>query len=639
MLPSFDEIYSWLLKADESNQVEAKRSEELGQSCVVTVCAFANEPDLGGGYMLLGVSRIQTDSGNQYEVTGVRDSDKVTTDLANQCYGQFNIKIRPEMAVHVTETGKKVVIVRIHEAEPAEKPVYFVKQGLPKGAYRRIFSADCACTQADVALLYRLRGSGGLDDSIAAGVDVSELDPAAIREYRRARAEVNASAEELKYKNADLLRAIKATQQDKGGLSVTKAGLILFGTATAIKRHMPWARVEYTTISGTEWSSEAAQNYRNVEVRQGLMLAVPKIVDLVLSDLPRSFKLHGKRLRRREVPAIPLRVVREAVVNAVMHRDYSVHSPVQIRKFSNRLEITNPGYSLVSAERLGGLDSKTRNPRIADVLRDTGYAEVKGTGIAEMRDQMRRANLSLPLFVSSRDEDRFDVSLLTHHLMDEDTVRWLSGLSAYGLSPQEANGLAVLRQLGYLNNAAYRDANAVDVFTASNQLRRLRDLGLLEVHNKGSATFYTPSARLGNSVNYGASPPLKHQPSYGDSAPTVELSPDVLDLIRRVGKRSDTKQQRELVHLAILRLCALRPMRADELSRLLSREAKYLQRRILKPMFEQGLLQRIHSEKPTHPTQAYITSPLLGDVQIPDEKAPPKQRGRRKTRPGQRPLL
>ena len=173
-----------------------------------------------------------------------------------------------------------------------------------------------------------------------------------------------------------------------------------------------------------------------------------------------------------------------------MHRNYRTMEPIQIIRFANRLEIRNPGHSLISADRLGEPGSETRNENIAAVLHDVGYAETKGTGIRAMQEQMRTANLTLPIFSSSREEDRFGVRLLTHHLVDEESVEWLSRLSSFGLDQDESRAVLLARELGYIDNSMYRTINSADVLTASNHLRRLRDAGVLESQGRG-ARLYT----------------------------------------------------------------------------------------------------------------------------------------------------
>lgn len=639
MLPSFDELYDRFRRSDETTQIEAKRTEkEIGESILRTIAAFANEPGCGGGYLLLGVSRTLVDGNNSYEISGLPNPDKIQTDLANQCAGSFNVSIRPEIGVHVTDDGKRIVVAHIPESDASEKPVYFKKAGLPKGAFRRIGSADVQCTDADLSMLYGLRGSAGFDDGIIRGATLKDLDRTAIRAYRDARAELNPLAEELKLKGPDLLVALGAVHETRSGLAITRAGLLLFGKPSALRKYAPSARVDYVIIAGQHWVPDDANRYRSVEMRSPLVLAIPKLVEIVVQDLPTTFQLKGRKTRRKEIPAIPYAVIREAIVNAVMHRSYRVHSQIQIRRFSNRVEIWNPGYSLVPSERLGQPGSLTRNPRIADVLHDAGYAETKGTGIRVMRKQMHDANLTAPIFSSTRDEDTFQVTLLTHHLLDPATVDWLGTLARFEITDHDAKALIIARATGWVDNATYRNINAVDVLTASKALQRLRDVGLLESHNRGVATYYTLadaavlSAQVEAPRDLGLKPALSPKDSQKRRAAPqpLQLSPELVGLLRRIGSR---EAQPRLIEIAILKLCGLREsIRADELARYIKRSPMYLRKKFLKPMVNSGVLRHLYPQSSAHPLQAYIlTARLYADVEIPLEAKPTrKTRGQQK---------
>jgi ATP-dependent DNA helicase RecG len=105
------DLLSELNASDESPRIEAKRSREIGKSIMETVIAFANEPGLGGGYLLLGVdSKLDAKGDTQYWVQGVPDPDKAQKDLATQCASMLNVAIRPEMAVERVD-DKTVLVV------------------------------------------------------------------------------------------------------------------------------------------------------------------------------------------------------------------------------------------------------------------------------------------------------------------------------------------------------------------------------------------------------------------------------------------------------------------------------------------------------------------------------------------------
>src|SRR6185295_6288189 len=200
-------------------------------------------------------------------------------------------------------------------------------------------------------------------------------------------------------------------------------------------------------------------------------------------------------LQRKETPVIPLRVIREALVNALMHRSYRSHSPVQIIRYANRLEIRNPGFSLKSPDHLGEPGSQPRNPKIAAVLHETRFAETKGSGIRVMREVMEQAGLTPPLFESDRGNDLFVARYLFHPFLGPEDLAWLARFKDLHLSDDDAKALVVVREAGAIDNAAYRELARVDSLAASQALRRLRDSGLLAQKGRGSATYYVPAER------------------------------------------------------------------------------------------------------------------------------------------------
>ncbi len=167
-------------------------------------------------------------------------------------------------------------------------------------------------------------------------------------------------------------------------------------------------RIDYILISGVEWVSDPDERYQGVtEIREPLLLAIPRLTTLIINDLPKSFHLDDNGLQRQETPLIPSKVIREALVNSVMHRNYRFSNPIQIIRYANRLEIHNPGYSLKPIDEIDQPGSVTRNEKIAAVLHEIGFAETKGTGGKVMLETMLEANLTLPRFDSEREKDRF----------------------------------------------------------------------------------------------------------------------------------------------------------------------------------------------------------------------------------------
>ena len=178
-----------------------------------------------------------------------------------------------------------------------------------------------------------------------------------------------------------------------------------------------------------------------------------------------------------------------------MHRSYRVQGAVQIIRYANRIEIRNPGHSLVAEDRLGEPGSETRNPVIAAILHETNLAETKGSGIRVMREMMTDSGLTPPAFESDRERNQFIVTFLFHHFLTPEDWNWLRQFGELGLSDEEARALVFIRELGAINNAAYRNLSRVDALNASQHLRRLRDHGLLQQKGKGSATIMSRHPR------------------------------------------------------------------------------------------------------------------------------------------------
>ncbi|MFM7366847.1 MAG: ATP-binding protein, partial [Sphaerospermopsis kisseleviana] len=254
-------------------------------------------------------------------------------------------------------------------------------------------------------LFYKERNAQTYDTTTIPDATLDDVDPEAITSYRRERQAINPNASELNYDDQKLLFSLNAITRhptQKGEYCLTFAGLILFGNAIALRRYFPMHRIDYILVEGKEWVSDPDKRYQSTEIREPLLLAIPKLITLVLNDLPKAFGLAENEIHRRETPLIPRKVIREAIVNAVMHRNYRELSPVQIIRFSDRLEIRNPGYSLKSTDEFDQPGSKTRNEKIAAVLHEINLAETKGFGGSVMLEKMVEANLTIPLFVSNR---------------------------------------------------------------------------------------------------------------------------------------------------------------------------------------------------------------------------------------------
>lgn len=601
---------------DENERLEAKRASDIGPSVLETVCAFANEPGLQGGTLLLGVVRDGTDLFSPYTIEGVDNPDQLGATLATQCREQFNVPVRVQITPE--KLGDKVMlVVTVPEAPPADKPVFFKSRGLPKGAFRRVGSIDQQCNEDDLLALYQRRQDESFDSSPVLDAAVEDFSEAAIADYRRTRAEANADAEELRWSDDELLESIGCVRRVAGVRVPTVAGMMLFGKPQALRRLYPMTRIDYIRVPGKEWVPDPERRFDSVEIRDYMFRAIRRALSAVLDDLPKAFGLAEGDAQRTDRPLIPQRVLREGIVNAVMHRSYRSHSPIQIIRYSNRIEIRNAGHSLKSPEHLGEPGSVPRNPRIAAVLLDTRFAETKGSGIRVMREMMVEAGLEPPLFESQRGNDSFVARYYFQHFLSEEAIRWLARFREHHLSDEEARALVAVREQGAIDNAMYRELNRVETIAASQALRRLRDAGLLEQKGRGSATYYEPTAWLlkeetMTSADEVLSSELEALSSNSASLSSnleslssnhawQDLPADLRERVATLGQRASPDRVRD----TLIALCRHRAWQASELAGLFGRNADYLGTQYLRPLVNAGVLSYTQPDQPNHPHQAY----------------------------------
>lgn len=492
------ELFAELNSFDENRRIEAKSASAVGKSMMETVCAFANEPGLCGGYLLLGAKRtgIAEDGRPIYEPENIENTDKIQSDFVAMCNSMFNVRIRP--IINVEEyLGKTVIVVKIEELPESQKPAYFAKRGLPEGAFRRIGPSDEKCSEEDMYLFYQ--SADTYDSCIVDDADLDDIDENALNFYRKLRKEVNPDAEELTLNDVDLLRALGAVKKNKqGGYDLTYTGLLVFGKQMSLRRLVPSFRVDYIRISGNQWLADGDNRFeQTIDMRGPLILMVNKACSAVMDDLPKGFELKKDSMQASTPAILPNKVLREAIVNSYIHRSNRVNQPIQIIRYSNRIEIHNPGYSLKPQDDWGEPGSMLRNPRISEIFHDTNLAETKGTGIGAMRRLMKEAGLMPPTFESNHEANKFTARLLLHHFLSKENMEWLAQYAEFGLVNEQKLALVFVREVGAIDNATYRQLDSsITHARARLEIHKLCDLGFLEKKGQGRNTYYIRTSKV-----------------------------------------------------------------------------------------------------------------------------------------------
>lgn len=607
-----------LNETDETEDLEAKEisGADVGKSVYETICALSNEPGLEGGTILLGVKKEEALFAF-YDITGVKNPDKVSSDVASACATQFNIPVRVDIKAEATDNG---VVIRIDVAElPAnQKPLYFKGTGLPRGAFRRIGPTDVRCSDEDIQAFFQGKASDPYDSRIIADAGWDDLDPAAISAYRKARSEANRLAEELNWSDEDMLRSLGAVQKHDGGVQITVAGLLVFGKSAALRRISPAHRVDYIRVPGKAWVSNPDAGFESLDIRGPIVSIIPRVIAAITDDLPRTLVIEDSLSgQRTETPVVPVRVIREAVVNALMHRSYEVFQPVQIVRYANRIEIKNPGYSLKSQERFAEPGSAIRNPTIAEILHETRFAETKGSGIRVMQEKMKQSGLAAPTFESDREGQEFSATFLFHHFLDESDWDWLGQFSDLAITEDQMRALIFVREVGAIDNSTYRSLTSLDTLAASKSLRLLVQNGTLKAKGSGPKAHYVAgtelesrSARVAKPVSMDANSDnmdARIKDDFGQvSISHLPVPLRVAVRVTHLRKRLSPDDMRKIIE----RLCDWKPQSIAELSAYLKKKPSYISQKYVAPMVSEGVLQYLYPEMPQHPGQKYQTPRL-----------------------------
>lgn len=359
--------------------------------------------------------------------------------------------------------------------------------------YRRFADIDSLTLGLHAALAEALVAAGALqsgpfEEQPCPGASMADIDAPAVADFiTRARQERRFPLTQ-DAPAADALVHLHLLQGDQP----SRAAMLLFGREP--QRFMPGAELRCMHFHGHE-VQRPVPNYQVFTGR--LFEQLDHATDFVLAALARGV---GTRAQGAKAPVryeLPPEAIREAVVNAVAHRDYAATGQaVQVSVFSNRVEVASPGALLapLTLERLRGAHpSVARNPRLCEVLFQAHYIEKYGTGTLMMIDLCREYGRPEPRF-EQRDGE-FVVTLWRDWL-----TPWL--LVRLGLSERQQQALQVLTQEGRLTNARYQAATGASRPTAKRDLEDMVAKGVLVPKGAGRGAHYElPEKWLGNGSN------------------------------------------------------------------------------------------------------------------------------------------
>lgn len=316
-------------------------------------------------------------------------------------------------------------------------------------------------------------------------------------------------------------------------------------------------------------------------------------------------------LSRLDIWEYPEDAIREAIRNAVIHRDYSElmqSNYIQVRMYPDRIEIESPGtlYGDVTINNLI-TSTKARNSVLITLLEDLKIIENRGSGIDTMIHTMKIAHLEPPQFKETRNS--FIVTFKNHNFIDEEAIAWLNAYSSITMNDRQVAALVYIRNNKRITNREYQELNSIDSVTATKELKYLLQNELVLQNGTRGGAYYTlvmkshqpnESSSLLNGINSLLNG-VNSLPNESSSLLNEQRLLNVSEIAREK-QRLNPKEMKDL----IVKLCEIKPMTLNELGDLLNRQPDPLRNKYLSKLVIEKKLKLLYPDQINHPKQAYI---------------------------------
>ncbi len=462
----------------DTHLVEVKSAAGgLPKSIGETLSAFANGD---GGTVILGLTEPGFDPAPGFRATNIRDA------IAHYCSDDMEPPIRTNIQIMDLGEGAKIVMLEITPLDPMRQPSHIKRLGPYDGSFIRGGDGDRRLTAYEVTQLLSNRAQPIEDQRPITDATLADLDPRRTA-LLLARLADRAPRAFAGVDDAQaLIRAGALVVDERGVARPTMAGLLCLGTYP--QQFLPQVFVSFVALPGKEMGHSLSDGTRFLDnvTCDG---PIPDMLGMVVSAARRNMNRAAmiRATGREEKFDYPVEVIRELVVNALLHRDYSpqgLGTQVQVELYPDRLVVKSPGglYGGVIASQLGVEDvSSTRNATLAKLLADVPgpdglpVSENRGSGLPRVMAELRRAGMSPPSFDIT--PGHVHVTVPQHALLDPTTVQWITSLGIAGLSDAQHIALALIHANGSVSNEMLR-AWGIDAHDATGALRDLVERGV-----------------------------------------------------------------------------------------------------------------------------------------------------------------
>jgi ATP-dependent DNA helicase RecG len=366
------QITEWL-KAGEGVHVEFK--EKYNSRVIESLAAFANT---SGGQVLIGVDA-------RGQVVGLADAGRAVESVISACREAVNPPLAPQVETFKLPEGVLVVAsVQATGRMHAKSGAVFIRHGRQT---RR-------ATSEEIRILTLHETPEVFETLPATGANWTDFNLPRLRDHLSSSAP-RASAAEAGLTELAVTARLAVVQA--GQTLPTNAGLVLFGREPQ-RYNSSWG-ITALRIRGTTLDRNLVIDRRELTGTADALVEAGQ--QFVADHMQVAYQFKANHVKRQDLPQYSLDAVREAITNAVAHRDYQPAETIQVRMFDDRLEVQNPGGLLpgltLDAVLRGGV-ARRRNEVISEFLKQWGYVEKAGFGIVFIRQRMRELGAGEPRF-------------------------------------------------------------------------------------------------------------------------------------------------------------------------------------------------------------------------------------------------
>lgn len=309
--------------------------------------------------------------------------------------------MRPLLTV-LEKNDKFFISAEIPGADITDRPVFYQGKGRVKGSYTRVGDSDEPMTEYEVYSYEAYRKKYQDDIRAIDRVSFASLDQDLLERYIEL---LKKGKPRLAAISNDEIYELMSIKRDK---RITLSAVMNF--CPYPQAYFPQLCIIATVVPGTEVGTVGDQGERFTD-NQRIEGNISDMLDGAMQFVNRNMRIktiiNPHTGKREDRPDYPITAVREAVLNALVHRDYSIHTegmPIQLIMFDDRMEIRNPGgiYGRIKIDQLGKVQPDTRNPVIASELEVLKVTENRYSGIPTIRRMMQEYNLQQPEFIDER---------------------------------------------------------------------------------------------------------------------------------------------------------------------------------------------------------------------------------------------